>query len=228
MMGIGNNILMKSTTIIPIVIESYTTNIDIGYPYEMVLTKPTGVVTGNLLMILICHDSTGIEAYREADTPAGWTWLTSNGDSAADAGYFIMYRISDGTEAATTTVVPTNSFMSVGFYLRISGANTSSPIVGIGTRCSTGSASSLTVTGLIGNSTDLGITVLSGDGGDLYPYSVSTNSWTKVVENQGNTTSSSPSGVIAQKTYSTVDAASVLITPSATDGMNGIQVRIKK
>jgi hypothetical protein len=79
------------------------------------VTLPTGIVSGNLILILLDKGSTA----ATMNALAGWTELV---DENAGNGITIWYRQSDGTEGATVTFTSSASTRSAHASYRISGA----------------------------------------------------------------------------------------------------------
>ncbi len=110
------------------VITSHTITTVIGQAISMPI--PDGVEVGDLLVVLLGNnDSADNEGWTSA--PAGWTVEYNAGGVSTDCYSAMAWRIADGTELATADF-NSNPARQIGYYLRITGAIQSNPIV-IGT-----------------------------------------------------------------------------------------------
>lgn len=71
-----------------------------------VVNLPTGIVSGNLLLVL--HRS-AVGTDSHAVSGGGWTNLFNNAADASDDRISLWYRQADGTEGATITITQTSS-----------------------------------------------------------------------------------------------------------------------
>ncbi len=163
------------------VVEAFTTKThSAGSPQSsIVLTKPSGVVVDDLLILFCLSDDNGSDDAFQ-DTKSGWTVMLQTGNSSSDAKLAIYYRIADGTEASTETVTMDATDDVIGWYLRISGVDTTTPINAQNEGVSSGNASSRNVTGITTTVDDcLVFYALVLDGADGSPFSVSGTGWSE-------------------------------------------------
>ena len=113
---------------------------------SLTLTKPSGVVSGDFLMLMVCTSHSSSSTMLNAVT--GWTKQFEYGTTTGDTKIGLYTRVSDGTEGASQAVTWVSSAFSVGWYVRLSGVDNSDPIWGIGTHSKVESASSINPTGL--------------------------------------------------------------------------------
>jgi len=196
------------------VIEGYTT-VE-GYPVDLVLVKPADVAAGDLLMLFCMNDYPNNEI-QWTDNVTGWIFLGEVGDGTRDCHLGVYYRIANGEEPATTTVTASNEAKMVGFYLRISGANAESPI-NQEYWWQAGPASYVIIAQVTTDVDDcLGLIAVSFDGDDGDPFTVSTNGWTKVAEE--DRAGDGSSGVIGQKSIASAGGSgSARVDFSSSDG----------
>jgi hypothetical protein len=99
-----------------------------GTTTSITLTAPAGITAGDLLVIICGNSRNNWVAPVYSSIPAGWT-VAHNGNvgGSYDCGLFSMYKIADGTETDISITVDYTTAW-VGFYLRISGANASTPV----------------------------------------------------------------------------------------------------
>lgn len=160
------------------VLESFTSDVGQGeegdYP---VLTKPANVATGDLLLIFVCNDDTF--SNNQTVTPSGFTLLQHVGDSTRDCHALVFYRIADGTEASTVTVEIPDNDEGVAWYLRVSGADTTTPF-GSSIITDLGVSNQLNMGGLgrdDESESQLGFVLCAFDGGDSDMGLIAPSSW---------------------------------------------------
>ena len=111
------------------VIESFTTAFSASNVTTLAINKPTGVTSGDLLLILCANEANDDVAQWNGTTPTGFTWLGSEyGSSVSDQTASGYYRIADGTEGSTFTVTSTGSWERTQWCFRISGVDQTTPI----------------------------------------------------------------------------------------------------
>lgn len=106
------------------VVESFTTQVSTTTSATVgPITKPSGVVVGDLLVILIANsDSTNTTTYG---THSGWNLETQSGNATPDAKAGLYWRVADGTEGTSESIsVASGADYWVAWYIRISGADT--------------------------------------------------------------------------------------------------------
>ncbi len=217
------------------VVETYTENAVDGAISSITLTKPTGVAVNDLLVILVVDDTnTGTPQWDDStNKPSGFTLIETGGLSGSQCQFAAFYRVATGSEDATVAV-PNNAngdhFGVVGWYIRVSGADTSTPIHGEGTEVDDSSGTTLAITGLVTTSDDtLVFYVQSFDGGDGNPFSVAGTGWAEVDEACTDTCLAAEAG----GSWGTRDLASqgasgtATVTSTVDDGMVGFQFAVE-
>ena len=166
------------------VVEGYNVNGSTTASESLVLDKPTGVQVGELLLLIVGNDD-GDNGAEFTDNLAGWNYIGTSGDksnAAADIGAF--WRIADGTEGTTVTVTATSDDDWFGWYIRISGADSTNPINASNFALSSPEINHYVPEVTTGVDDCLAICALSFDGGDGYPFSVFGTDWTETAEYQ--------------------------------------------
>jgi hypothetical protein len=159
------------------VLESFTSATGVGGDADPVLTKPANVATGDLLLIFVGNEDTA--SSNNTVTPSGFTLLQHVGDGARDCHALVFYRIADGTEASTVTVQLPNNDEGVAWYLRVSGADTTTPF-GSDINTTVAVSTNLTLATLTRddlNKDQLAFSLCSFDGGDSDMGITNTSGW---------------------------------------------------
>jgi len=164
------------------VVETWTFN-DANNLDHVTLTKPTGVQSGDLLLIIVGSDAPNLD---EWDALTGWTKFVGINSNDADANLACYWRIADGTEAGTIDVTAgTNTDERLGWYIRVSGVDTANPINVTGTAQSDIGGINHGINSINTTVDDcLAFYVLVFDGGDGTPFSVSAG-WTEKDDKYG-------------------------------------------
>jgi hypothetical protein len=187
------------------------------------LTKPAGVVADDLLLLIVGNDP--FPGNATFNNIAGWTRFVNNSGSA---GLGAFWRIADGTEPATVTVSMTDTTEVWGFYIRISGADTTAPINVQGVVQNSGNSTSFVVdqvTTTVGDC--LAFYALAFDGGGGAPFSVSGTGWTESAEIAAGTGAGDASGTWGTKSIPLAGATGdATVTTSASDGAAHLQFAI--
>jgi len=196
---------------------------------SVVLTKPSGVIAGDLLVLIAMCES-GSATAEFSDNLAGWTFAFTGGDGNSDAHYGVFWRVATGSEGVSESVTIVNARFNGGFYLRISGAHATNPIdVSLGTI--KGAAGADTTINEITTLVDdcLLIYGLSHDGGDGPPFSVAGAGWVQIAEYftlQPGTSQSS--GCFGTKTLAVAGlSADAVVTAQVADGTGSFQMSIQ-
>lgn len=213
------------------VVEGFTTYSVDTTRNDIPLTKPSGVATDDLLMLIVVNED-NVETTANWDTHSGWTRHFNHGNTSVDTHIAMYTRIADGTEGATETVTFTGGADYVcGWYLRISGADTTTPIHLVGSPDQSGSNRSSATGPSITTTEDdcLAFGLVVFDGADSSPFSVSGTGWpSSIPTNQDlytGTAGSRVSGAWVTKSMGTAGATSAVTITSgnASDQMQGIQ-----
>ncbi len=207
------------------VLESFTSAFTSATATSITLTKPTGVVSGDLLLAFIIQDV----AFKGTDTPSGWTELsTLTGGGIVG---IIYYRISDGTEGTTLVVSGSGDRRRTGFYVRISGADTVDPFDVNGTWASYGSTTSKTINEITTGVADtLAVYLLGYDRGNANPFSLDSGGPEWTIEDEVQTgAANGVSSVFGVKDMPTAGLTSdvVISTTTTADGGVAIQFSIQ-
>ena len=209
------------------VIESYIARSwGSTYPTELYFLKPSGVVSDNLLIIIVASDNNdGGEVFN---TVSGWSKLGEGGDYSADTHIAVYYRVSDGTEPDSTLVTSSFSDHTFGWYLNISCVNTITPI---NASNFTQSSSSSNVHNIPEVTTDEANTLilfgLSFDGGTADPFSVSGTGFILEDEQDAQNDFSGTSGCFGYKELNSIGGSGTAqINCSASDGAAYFQLAI--
>ena len=175
-----------------------------------IVTKPSGVVAGDLLVLLVANDALAAGP-QFADDITGFTFGWSEGNNSINAHIGMYWRIATGTEGVSETVTQVTGSDFIGYYIRISGANGITPIhqTGAVELSPTTSATPAGVTTTLGNCLILAHTGTRQ--GDQYPISVATANWTLVQDAQ----SGSSGGVNSAAGF----ASRSLVTAGASGSM---------
>jgi hypothetical protein len=193
------------------------------------LTVPSGVTSGDLLLIFAMDDTNAAGGgFSAIVSEAGWTQFVDEGSNVADCYLACYWKKATGSEA-TVTVPCRVTPDAVGFYLRTDGDG-DDPIDLTGAVLNVSGTGTKALAGITTTETNtLAFYVHAADGGDCYPFSVSGGSWAKVGELQSTSASDGASG-----SYGTVDMASVTSTGdavigySSADGCCGLVFNIRE
>ena len=160
------------------IIASSTSNITNGTATSLTLTKPSGVVNGDLLLLLCGNEnSAGGEGF---DTLTGWTLEFNYGSADVDTYIGLYSRIATGDPLEDAPVVP---FLGAddghGWYLRVTGVHATDPlrIVGASTEIVSNTITIPALTTDI-NPFSLAMSTISFDGSDSDPVTETGTGWT--------------------------------------------------
>lgn len=192
----------------------------------LTLDKPSGVVSGDLLMLIACNDNPSATV-QFTDNKSGWNFVGTSGNSTSDSHIGVFWKISDGGEGASESVVAATVRFWCGFYLRISGADITTPINVSNFQAEAANASHTvdSVTTTVDNC--LGLCALSFDGGDGLSFTVGSNDWAKDDDVQCDTSASTNSAVFGSKDIpSEGGSGNAIITPAVNDSAAFLQMAI--
>jgi hypothetical protein len=212
------------------VIESYTTaKAEDGNSIS--LTEPTGLTTDDLCIILVGNDDTTGTAQWDDSTlkPTGFTLIQEVGaGGSVDAHAAAFYRVITGAESWPIAVPAQSTQDYVGWAIRVSGVDTSTPLHQTGAGY-TGTASPHTITGVTTTIDDcMCFYVCAGDGSDTLSHSVG-SPWTQEAEDSAIV--STPSSALGiswgyQALASQGASGSAVVTFNSSDGAAGITFAI--
>ena len=214
------------------VVESFTQTIYTSGTNTMTANKPTGVVSGDFILVIQSNSTASDNAqYDDTSDPVGWTFGGEFGDTTSDVHSAYYYKISDGTEGASFDFsLGALGATSPGYIvcIRISGVHTT-PIGTVGT-VSQGVATSIVVPEITtANANSLALYTVTTDGSDMAPFSVSGTGWS-----EGDEIDSSINGAGgAEGAWGTKDIPTAGLTGSSTvswavsDGYLGWLIEIR-
>jgi hypothetical protein len=210
-----------------IVVESYVTTTGLTTS-SLAATLPSGLSNDDLLIAIIGSSYDG-SALNHIKDVTGWTEQVEIVDGSTTAGVrsAIVTRIVDGTEGSTETFTFGSARNIIITIVHITGNATTSPLEVLGTSYQGGSAASHTITGittLTANSLAFYSFAYDENGTGL-PYTPSGTGWSETV-------STEIAGIglsFGTKDMATAGATGdVTITPSRSDGANGVVFNIKQ
>ncbi len=212
------------------VIESYTTSTTEGSASSITMTKPTGVESGDLLLMLMGNENSA--SGEGFDELAGWTLHFNYGSTLSDQYLAIYTRISDGDSLEDSPVVPFRAGGNDdghGWYMRVTGQHGTNPIRVIGLAQEYGGTSSVTVDALTTDTNDdsLAISTVAYDGNDGKPFTETGTGWTLTdylqspLAGGGGGGSSSSYSLKEITTPLTTTGTSIITATGGNDGMLG-------
>ena len=202
----------------PLTLENFTetTAGDSGAPVTSITaTGPGNISSNNLLAIVMLSE---VESATYATTPSGWTKLI--GYTGANAALTVLYKIASGSEGDVAITVDTGAHIA--YYLRFTGANTTTPIDILGTATANRQASTVTTTvdGCIA------IALTSYDGGQAVPITTSATGWTMEGSVRTGTGNVDASGGFASKTVTTAGASGSVLFDQFFEASCSVQFAI--
>lgn len=210
------------------VVASFTSDTSLSSGADLIIPKPTGLASGDLCIVICSMDST--TAGDGFVAKAGWTREQMFGaGGTTDVNLTIFSRIADGTEGATETFTENGINHDLwGYWLRITGANTSAPFNVWGTPTE-GALTPAAIPGVTTTVADcLAFYALAFDGGDQGSFSVSGTGWTESSEINAGTGSTNNAGCWGTKEMPTAGATGTATVSAATnnDGFASIQFAV--
>lgn len=224
-----NSVTLPSVTTVPTLINSWTAN-SVNPGSSLTLTKPASVQVDDLLIIIVGDENTTATAQWDNTTnkPSGFTLINESGNATSDAHVAAFYKVADGTEGSTIAVPKQASDGYWGFYIRVTGADTSNPINVVGADSNTGNSVSKvipSITTTVNNT--LAFYALASDGGDNDPFSISGTGWVEGAERESGPTANDASGVWGTRAVPTAGATgNATVGMSASDGAAAFQFAI--
>ena len=198
---------------------------------DITLLKPLGSSVGDLFLVFVSSDHDNGPEWDLHPTPQLWNREVNFGSSTSDAVTGIYWRISDGTEPSSVTFTQNADDDLMGWWIVISGVDTSNPIhntSGLG-QTTGSSGGDFDITGHTTTVDDvLALWFMSFDGADGDPWSITASGWTNFIYGEtagGNNTDIS--GGWGRKNMASQGATgTVNVDPDATDGASYVQVSI--
>jgi hypothetical protein len=187
------------------VIEAFSTA-GVSPSTSLTATDPGGITANELLMLLVIYDNGSVPVVT---TPAGWTRFAEYADDGA--GFELFRKIASGSEGdVVLTLTSTNAVV---WYLRVSGADTTTPINVLGVYRNWNNPASVTTD--VDNC--LAFVIDSHDGGSGVPFDITDTDWTIQAESQSDFGGNDVSGCWATKEMPTAGATGV-VTITNADG----------
>lgn len=213
-----------------VVLEGFTYNA-VNTSTTISLTAPPNISNNDLLLVFFIRDPTAdVAEYDMVIDQSGWTQATRVFDVNGDSLTQVYYKVSDGTDS---NISATSSFGrdTLGWYIRLSGVDVSSPINQIGTPSFDGlppiTATSVTTT------VDgcMAFAIVGFDGGDAEPYTITGTGWgTSFPSNQylnaGSTGTDAGGGWLSKSIASAGSTQNVTFDSSTPDGITAFQIAI--
>lgn len=220
----GAQVSSTTLTLVPTVESDWRSNTATGSA-TLVLTKPTGVEVGDLLLILVGNDANNATVQWDDISlrPSGFTNINEAGNATPDTHVGAFYRIADGTEGATSSVPAATSANFWGFYIRVTGASTTNPINAVGSDYAVNNLTNHPIPSV--NTTlpnTLAFYMLAGDAVGTAPFSVAGAGWSESDEKTVNT-----AGTWGTRSMTSAGATgAATVTMNASDGASGFQFAI--
>lgn len=166
---------------------------------SITLTKPAGVSNDDLLLLLVGNDESNVADWN---TLSGWNMSVDYNATASDAAIAVYWRIATG-DASETDPTPTCSLNELyGWYIRVSGVDTTTPIHLTGTPAAD-TTEPYTIDEITTTVDDcLVFYLLAFDGGDGEPFNESGTGWVEVDEQNSGEAGTDASGCWGTKTMS--------------------------
>ncbi len=209
---------------IPVIASQQPNSSDGSEVTTLTLVKPSGVVSGDGLLLLIGGDNADVEA-PDWNTVSGWARESTAGIGNNDAHYAIYSRISDGTEGVDVDVTCVTACECYGWYLRMTGIDPDDFVHVIGTpRTAAGNPSTMTMDEATTTVDDcLAMFIFSFDGADGPTFGISGTGWTIEDEDVSGTEINEASGCFGTKDMPSFGVTGdVTITPAVSDGSSGV------
>lgn len=212
----------------PPILESRDHNVFGGSTNSCTVNKPSGVIIGEFLGILVSIEQDGDGT--EVNSLSGWTKEFEFGDTSTDTRLALFWRIADGTEGASETITTVANVRGAVWYLRFSNAS-GIHVVGANREITTGTsgiADSLTTT----DDHTYVIAMLAFDGGDGHPFTVSGTGWPSSFDTNQSLTDGTGAGAwsgawVGRVLESAGASNDVTFVSTVDDDMETVQFAIK-
>jgi len=214
------------------VIEDYTEQSSDATTTTNVFLKPYPVEVDDLLLILAYNDDTSTTAYSSGSS-SNFTFVGDYGDSNSDSHVGVFYRIATGSEGINEEITSAGADEYGGYYIRISGVDTTDPIHLAGSETNTEGVSTINATSIATTITDtLAIcfgALDGGDGNDDGPFVISGSGWSRIDGFSSRDHATEICGVWGSKDMTGIEGATVdakIDSDGTVDGMAGGQITI--
>lgn len=212
---------------LPVLQSGYSLVTTAGIASSITLTAPTGITSGDLLL-LICMDDADNQGTTLFVAPAGFVSINSAQNGANDTTVNVFWKIAVGGETAITVDHSGVSDELMGWFVRVTGTDTTTPVHTVGVNAFGVGTSLLIPASTTTVAYCLAFYVQSFDGGDGFPFSVAGTGWAKQDEGQENTDGNTISGSFGTKgIVSSGSTGDATVTASVSDGMTAFQFSIQ-
>ena len=203
-----------------IAVEAYASTNSNGSTSTQIFAAPSGITSGELLILIVGSFTTA------TTPPTGWTLLTSV--AGGGTGVTVYYKVSDGTETDVTITATNFASIYYGWYFRISGADTTTPVDVIGSSWTNSSTQGQALSATTTTDGCLVFFIAGFDGADGGSFGfVSGTDWSIESEELVTTGSNSVSGCFGYKVLATAGASgNVVVSKSISDGWSNRQFAI--
>jgi hypothetical protein len=208
-----------------IVVESVTTENSWSNSDTIVISKPSGTVSGDVLFAPIW-----VEADQTITAPSGWSFIRNDSQSDGVFKCSLYRKVAGGGEPATYTWSWASARRSSGGMLRISGANTSNPIAtsnGASVVDNANPSAACTVTPTDADSLIIMVFSTKQNNNATGGYAIATDNptWTEHIDNIENTLSYSLAVATAPRTQTSATGnASVTGLDATADSVGQLVV----
>lgn len=210
----------------PVLESDWTVNDSGGAAVTSItLTKPAGVSNDDLLLLIVGNDESNVADWEPL---ASWNMIVDFNNAGADAALAVYWRVATGDASETDPAPTCTSNEAYGWYIRVSGADTTTPIHITGTPAGV-VASPYTIGEVTTTADDCLVFYASAfDGGGAGSFSESGAGWAEVDEQYSGTAGTDACGVWGTKTMSGQGATGdVSVTLGTTDGTSSVQFAVQ-
>ena len=147
---------------------------------------PSGIVAGDLLVIIAANDYAAAEVAELTTAETGWTRAGGGGNGTSDIHVAAFWKIAEGGED-NITIDSVHTQRHQGWFLRLSGANNSDPIDGMAST-SIRTTATYDITGLTTSQNKCLIIGFTAFDADPTSFTWNTVEWTKQADDTNPTT----------------------------------------
>ncbi len=191
------------------------------------MVEPSGVVANDLGLILFSTPHQTLDRNHLTTVESGWNRRISYSDSTRDGTIGIFYKVLTAGSGGNVQIDLNANKECFGWFLRISGADLTDPLHMLALSDNPAGTSHPLQEMFTRVTNCLGFYLLSFDGADGDPFSVSGTGWSELDEAESGTGISDTSGCFGTKDFVTrgltVDA---VVTSNVSDGSVGMQLAI--
>lgn len=209
-------------------IESFTDTTTGVYGNSLTLNAPTGITAGDLLLIIFRDPAINTNS-EVINTPSGWTKIDEHGTADNDIHIGMFWKEATGSEGDVTVTSTVSSTGRAGWYLRISGADTTTPIHATSKNGTTWQAATPWTASGVTTSVDncLLIAGFAADGCNNDPFTISGEGWVEEDESVTGADSNGTAGVFASKELSSAGfSGNCVCTPTSAGKASWILIAV--